>query len=93
MPPPVSRLVSLLWAREGKKVAPGGSNTNAAGPGWCGAMSAFWDIKSHLLSGKEKGAKPAWKPEGQQDSLFLFSNAMHIPHLKAISSLQKDSSW
>jgi hypothetical protein len=40
--------------------------------------------------------EPDQKPKGQQDRalwlLFLASNAMHISHLKAISSFQKDSS-
>lgn len=40
------------------------------------------DAQSLLLSGKEKGAEPAWKPKGQQDSLLLLSNAMYIPPLK-----------
>lgn len=93
--------VSLPWAHRAGG-CPGGSGTNTAVSrsvvGWCVDVPAQPGRGRRVTCFPGRGHRAQQSPtgdaEGQQDrtawSLFLSSNAMHIPHLKAISSFRKD---
>ena len=94
----VLKLASLPWADVGKEVVP------KRQPHRCCRCRV---TRGHACSARGGGGgtlrvtgllgrRTDWKAEGPQEgwlwSVFLPSNAMHTPHLTAISSLQKDSS-
>lgn len=93
------KAVSTVWARGWSlgqwqhRRAPtdrGGSGTRARA-GW-GVPEQLW--RTFRVPCFQD---PDWQPKGQRDRalwlLFRSSSAVHSPHLRAICSFQKDSSW
>lgn len=95
------KAVSTVWARGWSlgqwqhRRAP----TDRGGSGAHARARAGWGVPEQLWRTFKVPCfqDPDWQPKGQRDRalwlLFHSSSAVHSPHLRAICSFQKDSSW